>query len=343
MNSKTLQDILQRYLAGTATPGEREIVEMWYALIEENPQPSNDRELQILEEKIWAKLKENATREITGEGNGLRYNWRLPFLKIAAIFVIVFIPVFYLIFSSGPATDAETVSVLDPQVVFNQTASPQTVHLSDGSVVKLEPGGKLEYPSQFEGSTREVHLSGEAFFEVEKVDKTPFLVHTQKITTRVLGTSFRVKAPDDGSDIEVMVKTGSVSVFERRKPVSYSERNTREQQIVLTPNEQIRFIQDEGRFIKELAPDPQVVTGDGPLGRHRFHYNDTELAEILRDLSVAYQIKIVPLTPSVASCPLTANLAGKTLYVQLDLICAAIQGSYKIEGTTIYIEGTGCE
>ena len=84
--------------------------------------------------------------------------------------------------------------------------------LHDGSTVILEPGGEVRYNEKFL-NTREVYLSGDAFFEVTKDASRPFLVYANEITTKVLGTSFRIKAKQGEKEIVVAVKTGKVSVM----------------------------------------------------------------------------------------------------------------------------------
>ena len=84
--------------------------------------------------------------------------------------------------------------------------------LQDGSTVILEPGGEFRYNEKFL-NPREVYLSGDAFFEVTKDASRPFLVYANEITTKVLGTSFRIKANQGEKEIVVAVKTGKVSVM----------------------------------------------------------------------------------------------------------------------------------
>jgi ferric-dicitrate binding protein FerR (iron transport regulator) len=52
----------------------------------------------------------------------------------------------------------------------------------------------LEFPDEFKGKTREVYLSGEAYFDVKHADKVPFIIHTGNVSTTVLGTAFNIKA-----------------------------------------------------------------------------------------------------------------------------------------------------
>ena len=68
----------------------------------------------------------------------------------------------------------------------------QKLVMPDGTKVTLNAGSEFTYPETFSKSTREVSLNGEGFFEVTKNPKKPFLVHTKKLTVKVLGTVFNV-------------------------------------------------------------------------------------------------------------------------------------------------------
>jgi transmembrane sensor len=86
------------------------------------------------------------------------------------------------------------------------------VYLSDGSKVTLNSGTALRYPKTFAGQKREVYLDGEAYFEIAHNAKKSFLVHSGKVVTSVLGTSFNVTAYPKISNLSVTVITGKVAV-----------------------------------------------------------------------------------------------------------------------------------
>lgn len=86
------------------------------------------------------------------------------------------------------------------------------VYLNDGTKVTLNSGSELLYPEKFDGSKREVYLNGEAYFEVAHNPSKSFLVHSGKVVTSVLGTSFNVMAYPAMSRMSVTVLTGKVAV-----------------------------------------------------------------------------------------------------------------------------------
>src|ERR1019366_6846207 len=99
--------------------------------------------------------------------------------------------------------------------------------LSDGSVVTLNSETTLRYPAEFNGQTREVYLDGEAFFDVAKDHKHPFIVHAGKMNVRVLGTAFNIKSYANDATSETTLIRGAIEVTMSDRP---SDR------IILKPN-----------------------------------------------------------------------------------------------------------
>ncbi len=83
------------------------------------------------------------------------------------------------------------------------------LELPDGTKVWINADSRLKYPIQFSNQKREVFLTGEAYFEVSKDSLNPFIVNTEKVNTRVLGTSFNVSAyPEE--DLNITLVEGKV-------------------------------------------------------------------------------------------------------------------------------------
>ena len=106
-------------------------------------------------------------------------------------------------------------------------AETRTVCLPDGSTVTLNHYSSLSYPEKFKSDKREVKLNGEAYFEVNKNKKHPFIVQTETIDVQVLGTHFNVDAYQNNPDVKTTLLTGSVAVSNKSKSV----------RVILKPNE----------------------------------------------------------------------------------------------------------
>ena len=109
----------------------------------------------------------------------------------------------------------------EKETALNQIVVPygqrHKVLLNDGTLVYLNAGSRLIYPAKFSGRNREVYLSGEGFFEVSKNAEVPFIVRTDNIDIKVLGTKFNVSAYADERYISTVLVEGKVNVLQKEK------------------------------------------------------------------------------------------------------------------------------
>ncbi|WP_428230553.1 FecR family protein [Flavobacterium sp.] len=88
------------------------------------------------------------------------------------------------------------------------------LELSDGTLVHLNSGTTLKYPVKFiAGENRQVFLDGEAFFDVAKDAKHPFIVNADALNVRVLGTHFNVSNYPEDAVTDVVLVEGSVGMY----------------------------------------------------------------------------------------------------------------------------------
>lgn len=102
--------------------------------------------------------------------------------------------------------------------VTTKAGSKTRIILPDGTLVWLNGDSKLTYTSLFKGKNREVNLSGEAFFEVVSNKQRPFIIHGQKITITVTGTTFNVRDYPEESKAETSLISGKVEVSSNKNP-----------------------------------------------------------------------------------------------------------------------------
>jgi len=91
------------------------------------------------------------------------------------------------------------------------------IKLPDGSNVWLNSGSVFKYPTEFDRSSRNIYLDGEAFMKIAKNPKKPFIVNTDKFSVKVLGTSFNVDAYSDDEQASVTLVEGSVLLQSAKK------------------------------------------------------------------------------------------------------------------------------
>ncbi len=223
----------------------------------------------------------------------------------------------------------------------NNTEKSQIVTLSDGSSVLLQPNSKLSYPKIFTGNERKVYLSGEGFFEISKNPKKPFFVYANEIVTRVVGTSFRIKAFPDQQNVEVLVRTGKVRV--KSNDLVHSDKT---EEIVLLPNQALRFVRKDFVFnkITNITEDPILVNSVRNIEQLSFEFNDIPVAQILETIEQAYLVDIDYPKDKLKECRLTTSLSDQPLAEKLKIICKSIGNdtNYEMNGNQIVITTSGC-
>jgi len=160
--------------------------------------------------------------------------------------------------------------------VSTPNGSKTKINLPDGTKVWLNAGSKLTYNKDFGGNMREVELSGEAFFEVMPVtipqtkQRVPFIIHTQFIDVRVLGTAFNVKAYPGDKQTETSLVHGKVEVLVHNRP---------EKKFTLQPNEKL-MIRNEG------ANEPPGGKGNDAANSHQPFVSFSNLTYAPKDSTV---------------------------------------------------------
>lgn len=204
-------------------------------------------------------------------------------------------------------------------------AEIRDITLPDQSVVTLNRYSTLSFPSRFRGAKREVRLTGEAYFDVEKDTMHPFIVKAESVNVQVLGTQFNVEAYPEDPEIKTTLIEGSVAV-------SIPEENRR---IVLSPNESAIYNRLQKSLQHEINPksNNDIVWRNG-----HFLFDYLPLQEITRQLSHAFNVKIEITDPELRNYHIRANFTnGESLEEMLELLKGAGNFNYTITNNTIII------
>jgi ferric-dicitrate binding protein FerR (iron transport regulator) len=239
-----------------------------------------------------------------------------------------------------PASDyTQYVSeaIVPMKEVVNQTGRKMNVQLPDGSVVSLSPASRISYAPQFvRDKKREVYLSGEAFFDVKKDALNPFFVYAHGLVTRVVGTSFLVKTTD--SNVEVLVRTGRVSVVAMKDMDNQSDRNT---ELLLTPNQQAIFSTKDNLISKSISSMPlELIKPETQTG---FVFMDQPIHKVFATLEKVYGIPIVYDSTIMEKCALHVELSNEPFFTKLDIISQTIGASYRVSDGQVIVSSEGCE
>lgn len=264
---------------------------------------------------------------------------RRPWIRwVAAAFVILVGSISWFLWPVSPPYE-QLVSSKSLQEHRNQGTKPTLVTLPDGSSVLLHPKSRLSYAADFAADRREVFLDGEAFFEVAKDARRPFMVYANDIVTKVIGTSFTIRAPHGSKEAEVIVRTGKVSVY-RWKDLKELEPNKPINGVVITQNQQLTLNTKLGQFSKSIIEQPVMLKQTHPF---TFHYSDVSAKTIFEEIQRAYGVSIFFDEELMSHCPVTASLNDEPLYGKIALVCQAIEAQYEILDGDIVVTGKGCK
>lgn len=338
MSKHNLHLLLTRYRNGNCTEKEKQLVEQWFSLLGEDNSPLGDLEERALEEKIWNKIRDKQNK---GKRWSPAWKW-----SAAAIFLLVSSWWFIAKAPQLPQLSPPARVPVAEGMVQKMNSTPDTITFSlpDGSKVILAPEAVIEYPAKFTGETRNVILSGKAFFDVVRNPEMPFLVYTGEIVTKVLGTSFWVDDSDRNKSVEVSVVSGKVSVS--KKEDFNSNRTGRVKSgVLLTANQKVTFVNESNTFETGLVETPvPVLTPEqqSPRRLTKFLFEDAPIAEVIRELELTYGIEIILENESLENCLFRGDISHQSLFTKLDLLCSSVNATYEVRGTRILISGKGC-
>jgi len=318
---------------------------MWLLAMQVPHTPPSNAEIQSALADTWKKIDETAS-EIAPRAGRLR---PILWLRAAAAVLVLGLLLSWLYQKQWTANPEKityhTLVEQDPEGLIEQTNNtnkPQLLTLSDGSSVLLHPNSKLSYPRSFGAEERKVYLSGEGFFEISKNPEKPFFVFANEVVTRVVGTSFRVKAYADQPNVEVVVRTGKVNVSSNQ-----SITKAKNKALVLLPNQGIRFERQNLAFhlITDLTQDTPLTQSTSAIEQLSFDFTDVPVAQILTTIEQAYLLEIDFPQEVLKNCYLTTSLSDQPLPEKLKIICESIGSTtrYEMNGNKITILSSGCE
>ena len=208
--------------------------------------------------------------------------------------------------------------------LYNTVETPRggqyQVTLADGSKVWLNAASSLKYPPVFNGASRQVELTGEAYFEIAKDKAHPFKVKTASQTVEVLGTSFDINNYPDEKNIATTLIEGSVKVTGEAR------------QVIIRPGEQAI---NNGEQIQVAQANIDNVT-DWRNGD--FYLNRVNFRVAMRKIARWYDIEVI----YDASVPDNIESGGwisrnNPLSAVLKAMERTGQVHFKVEGKKVYV------
>jgi len=301
-----------------------------------------------LEEK-WQEFTQLINRQVDEEGQiedndkkiGRRHFWNKKYiLALVACFIVLFVSIVavkMIVFKKAPAKNIE---------IATAKGSIRQISLPDGSSVILNAGSHISYKKTFDAKHRALFLSGEALFDIAKDPKHPFVVTTQSMRIRVLGTKFNVKAYPDDNVAEASLFRGSIELSVVNEP---------DRKILLKPSEKIKVIKEPLNPIREetkIAEPPTIklielgqvtkkqqdsIPEEMMWMNHQIVFDSELFGEIAKEMERKYNVSIIFKNVDAEKYRFTGRFDDIPIDQALDKLELISKFNYKINGDVITI------
>lgn len=265
--------LLEKHHLGTCTREEEELLHDWFE------QPTIIEELTFISaaerEQIRSEINAAILAKITSAApaqpaiSKRRKIWVVSAAAALLVSVLLF-AAYYIPRGTNISDNQLTISA--PRGI-----NKMPVLLPDSSLVLLSGGSSIQYTAAFLKDARNITLTGTAYFSVRPDKNAPFTVRTdQRISVRVLGTSFLVKTSDDTSYVRVV--HGSVQVDKDRETLGK-----------LAPGEQLLYAGKDKTFLKKkYLPEEMYEWDDNSM----IHLDSVSVSELAVLLHTMYQMNV---------------------------------------------------
>jgi transmembrane sensor len=352
-------EIIASKLTNSSNEIENNLFNTWYLSSEENKsiydtakkiwKASNNLKQyeEIDAESAWQKINDeikiekqkNAFRRMQLKKVGLRV------LKYAAIAIITFGITWLFLSKPDPTIQNLPLKTSNHQIIVKRGNKSQVI-LADGSRIWINSESKISYSSDFNVNNRTIYLEGEAYFDVAKNEKIPFIVKTSELTVKAVGTAFNIKCYPEEGTIETTLIRGSIKV----------ESTKNSQEIILKPNEKALFVKKEGslnllkndslqKLIKPIPLTKQVlvvkkekdVSSVVAWKDDKLVFNNESLESLSIKLERWYGVKILITDENLKQYHFSGILQNETINDVLRIIKLTLPIYYKIDHKDIII------
>ena len=331
MHKEHLSELIDKYLKGTASEEERTELEIWYRSFDTKHgfvEFLSLEQKKSLEQRLWKSIDDAESDPQPDTAIRSLPSTRTNFGRWLVAASVVFVVCFALVKYRGQ-------QIIEKKHRTNITAARaeiKKVLLPDGSNVWLNAESKISFLNNFSGSSREVWLEGEAYFDVAHDSTRAFLIHSGRLTTRVLGTAFNIDAYNKNRNIVVSVTRGKVAVGDAQTKTMAT----------LLPGKQVDYnVKTQSFQVNRVDAASLSEWRTGKLV-----YKNTPFEEIAQRLERKFNVQISFTDARIGKCKLTAMFDEKVpLDDILKMLCKVNGTQYKKEkGRDAYvIFGTPCK
>ena len=287
---------------------------------DEKERPTEKEIVDVFENIVRTRQKEEKNKLF-----GKR-SFFAPLFRYAAVILMVISTGFcfwYFAAYQPEKVDSGKAAMIDKS---NPRGMKTTILLSDGTKVKLNSETSLRYPEYFSDSVRIVYLKGEAFFEVERDESKPFIVISKGIRTKVLGTSFDIRAYPDEVELSVGVVEGKVQVTGTDKSgVSLDHQ--------LLPN-QITMIDFNKKTAHKADFNPDELTA---WTSWVLKFRNRSLKSIFSEIEKWYAVEVVAGSNIDLSQSFSGSFENEPLKAVLEVLGHNAEFDFKISGKQVLV------
>ena len=263
------RDILYKFFEGKASPKEQRLIGQWLDESEKH------KEVLVRERMVFDAMIVSGGITDRQSVQSRKKRPRVVFmelLRVAAVILVMFLVGGYIY-----VRKMEEIRLAN-NIVTVPVGQRVNLQLPDGTSVWLNASSEIIYPAYFSGSTREIHLNGEAYFEVEHNASKPFIVHTETFDIKVLGTKFNVEAYKGMEGFTTALMEGSVEVTDRKN---------KDKSVRLYPAQKVAF--RNGELCKSPIDNYDVYRWREGL----ICFKETRFADLMRQLEKNYGVRIL--------------------------------------------------
>lgn len=290
-------------------PEVRALLDGWFDACRQEVAPSGEEALRATRQRLGLSRRQP-----------VRITWWLAAAVLALLLTLPFA------FKAGYHAHQDPAPVAWSEVTV-PIAQTREVTLPDGTILTLNAGSRVTWPSEFSADKREIFLDGEVLAQVTKNPEKPFIIHSGEVDVCVYGTTFNFKSYRDASVVEVMLREGSVSL---EVPSGNARREVR-----LTPGDIVQYEREGGNVSLGRVPANDFKTF---VDNRSFSFFNIPLKDIAADLERSFGTPIVVADERIANQRFVAFFTnGESLDQILGLL--ARNGNLRISrsGKMVYL------
>ncbi|HEV8283125.1 MAG TPA: FecR domain-containing protein [Chitinophagaceae bacterium] len=353
MQETEILSLIEKYLGRRATSEEETKLLGWYRSYHDSEieihldsvEELNEIKNRLLQ-KLHTRVGEIRSEELEAITPKKFKKRRVVRWVAAAALVLAGATGYWLVVQKPLGNSRFDNTVTQNNTVLTMRGFKTKIVLPDGSNVWLNADSKITYDKNFVGAQREVSLTGEAFFDVVKDKARAFIVHTQTIDLKVLGTSFNVRAYENEKETETALMHGSIEVTVKNNPGK---------KIILKPNEKL--------IVKNQMPNAsqskeEKISEEDPLIaisqihyykndssayetswiKNRLAFNKEPLEKIALKIERWFNVKVTISDPALKDAKYQAVFENETLEEVMEALRLTGNFHYAIEKGEVIIK-----